>query len=104
MAEYTKDQLINAGGKLWEKNDKHRVYFNNIATLYGLDLGFYNTGNISSAQLDGEKISNTQARKILVDLDSGKFFFDLDDKKFHWTGIDPADINRLVKSITKKIG
>lgn len=59
--------LIDNGGKEWQKAGKHRVYLSSaqISDAIGLSVSRYNTGNISSARLKGEKISNTQAEKII---------------------------------------
>jgi len=72
------------GGKLWEKHGKCRVYFEGayIANDYGLEWTRYNTGNISSASLNGERISNSECRRIL-DFFTGKFWFDFADNDFH---------------------
>lgn len=56
--------LIEQGGKLWEGGPHRRVYLNNWLELAGLEVNRYNTGNISSAYLDGEKISNTKASEL----------------------------------------
>lgn len=50
----------------WTARDgSTRRYINNWHTLAGLELGRYNTGNIRWACLNDEKISNTQANRIL---------------------------------------
>lgn len=54
-----------------------RIYFN--ATDLGLEIGRYNTGNISYAKIDGERISNCEARRIL----GSKAYFDLTDNTLH---------------------
>lgn len=56
-------QLIAAGGKEWKSQDGrlHRVYFQ-VATLIGFECDQYKTGNISSATLAGQEISNALAR------------------------------------------
>lgn len=69
--------LINAGGKLWEKNGMSRIYFN--ASLIGLDISRYKTGNISSATLNGDSISNSEAGRI----EMIKIWFDAKDGQFH---------------------
>ena len=85
--------LTDEGGKLWEKtterDELRRVYFNSetIADAIGLDVSYYNTGNVSGATLDGGRISNFEARRILGGL-TGKFFYDYADGKFHWTSSD----------------
>lgn len=61
------EKLVEIGGKVWEKGGHKRIYVNGDAALeavFGLALGRYNSGAISSAFLCGEKISNSQARKI----------------------------------------
>lgn len=75
-------------GNLWEKGGHRRIYFNaaTIATSQGLDWGRYNTGNISSASLNGQKISNNACRRILDDLQYVKLWYDLTDRKFYSKG------------------
>lgn len=87
------EQLIAIGGALWEKAGMRRIYFNNAAELYGLTYSTYKTGNISSARLDGEEISNSQASKILNKI--GKIYFDLADDKIkgdRWTSQDTLNV------------
>lgn len=67
--------LIGVGGRLWERGSMRRVYFNDVGRFIGLDVTRYSTGNIQSATLNGEHISNTKARKMLDSL--GKVYFDL---------------------------
>jgi hypothetical protein len=73
----TLDQLVTAGGSLWEKGDVRRVYFNHLAELFRLKLSHYNTGNVSGAQLDGMTISNTEGKRIAADLAATKLWVDL---------------------------
>lgn len=83
-AEYRLQQL----GNRWQKNGMDRVYFNNLAEWYGLRLSYYNTGNICSAELNGERISNNSARHYLSKL-NGKIWFDLTTGRFESKNIDP---------------
>ena len=62
-------------GSLWEKYGKRRVYIK-IEEALDIDVHYYNTGNISSACMNGETISNSKAREIL----SGKCYIDLNDE------------------------
>lgn len=77
--------LTGFGGSHWQKYGKDRVYFDAaaIASRQGLDWSNYKTGNISSARLNGEKISNSEARRILDEFQWFKIWFDLDDGQFH---------------------
>jgi len=40
-------RLIAKGGRLWEKAGMRRLYFNNLAELYGLELEYYKTGKFA---------------------------------------------------------
>lgn len=52
--------------KIWEKGSYKRAYLSEkaVATAIGMTFRKYKTGNIAEATLDGEKISNSEARKI----------------------------------------
>jgi hypothetical protein len=64
---YTAEQIEAIGGKRWTKGDITRVYISDdtLADLVGLDVTRYRTGNIQSATLRGERVSNTEAKRIL---------------------------------------
>ena len=62
-------KLIEIGCTVWEKYGRKRIYINSdeeIEKVFGLSVGRYNSGWISSAFLNGEKISNSQARRLLA--------------------------------------
>ncbi len=75
-------KLIEIGGVEWSKNGKHRIYFNNLAELFGLKIERYNTGQICSATLDGDKISNKVAHNYLIELMDVKIWFDVKTQEF----------------------
>lgn len=61
--------LTEIGCTVWEKYCRKRIYVNSddqIEKVFGLSVSRYNTGNICSAFLNGEKISNSQARRLLT--------------------------------------
>jgi hypothetical protein len=89
-------------GREWTKDDYHRIYFDDLPALYGLSVSRYNSGNISGASLDGERISNGAAGRILAALD-GKLYYDLADGKYHGKGIDPDHFRPLVTAIKAKV-
>lgn len=62
---------------------KDRRYVNNLADLIGLEVSHYGTGNICYAALNGEKISNAAAGRIL----GAKVWLDPDDQVHvdYWT-------------------
>jgi len=73
------DELTALGFKRWQKNGMDRLYIN--ATALGLNCTHYKTGNISSAEFQGESISNSHARQMLdaktyIDVKLEKVFSD----------------------------
>ena len=58
------------GATVWEKGANKRLYFNTAAEkIIGLEYSRYKSGNISSATLKGEVISNSEARRYLAAID-----------------------------------
>ena len=53
-------------GSKWihPKTGEVRYYVNDAWKYGGLELDFYNTGNIAIAKLDGEKISNSEGDRL----------------------------------------
>ena len=89
--ELTQDQierLINAGASRWTKYERDRLYIKKLADLIGLSYTKYNTGNISSAELNGETISNSECNRILAALD--KAYIDLKTNTVYIDGRDDA--------------
>lgn len=72
MNKYNVEKIREIGNE-WIKGEHHRIYINNYSDLIGLSVNHYGTGNISSASLNGEKISNTRAKKLL----GGTVFYDI---------------------------
>ncbi len=60
-------------GKEWKHptTGEVRYYIDVVEAVKfnGLNVEFYNTGNICYAELDGVEISNTKARNILADVE-----------------------------------
>jgi len=70
------EKAANKGFARWTKGDMDRLYFN-ITDNGALDIDCYNSGNIRRAYLNGEKISNSRANRILatrayLDLNTGE--------------------------------
>ncbi len=93
------EQRLAKIGKLWERGEMKRLYFNGLEQFIGLEFSTYKTGNIKSARLNGESISNTQARGIVSQLSYGKVYFDLADKKFYGRDIDRDLLTTIVDGI-----
>lgn len=92
----TKQETINTlvndfDGSLWENYGKSRIYFNGpeIAESQGLSWSNYNSGNISSASLNGDKVSNSECKRILGGFQWVKVWYDVASGKFYQKG-DPG--------------
>ena len=82
------ERLVNAGASRWTKYERDRLYIKRLADLIGLSYTKYNTGNISSAELNGEGISNSECNRILAALD--KAYIDLKTNTIYIDGRDDA--------------
>lgn len=92
--------LKQIGGSEWMKNGMHRVYFNDLPALYGLSCEHYGTGNISSAKLNGEGISNSHARKLISAL-SGKFWYDVTSGTFQGQYLSKEIVATLAENVRR---
>jgi len=86
-------------GKEWINGNNHRIYFNDLAKLLGLVVEKYNTGSISYAELNGQKISNSSASKMISNLYYAKVWFDFTTEKFESKNISSDDFNTIVEKI-----
>lgn len=82
------ERLINAGASRWTKYERDRLYIKRLADLIGLSYTKYNTGNISSAELNGETISNSECNRILAALN--KAYIDLKTNTIYIDGREDA--------------
>ncbi len=84
------EALIYAGGKLWEREGKRRVYFNNLHEWIGLE--FPNKGKYGGEKfprLDGKPVQDHIAQRLLAACDGTRIFFDLDAQKWRAQPVDP---------------
>jgi len=95
------DTLKSLGNE-WQKAGHHRIYINDLPTLYGLSVTRYNTGNISRATLDGERLSNSNAMKLMTDLDFGKLWWDVPTSQWQSKGLSEQAVRRLIDAIEAK--
>lgn len=82
QAEKTTEQkLEDLGIEAWERDDMKRYYINEamFEAVFGLEIDRYNSGNICSAYLNGEKISNSRAGKLIG---GKKIYFDAKTQKW----------------------
>lgn len=92
-------RLIQAGGRRWTKAGHNRIYLNNLAELYGLRYGTYNTGKICWAELDGERISNSSARQILSALSSARVWYDCNTGRVEAKGLTEKAHERIMAAL-----
>ena len=71
------EDLESLGFKRWTKGDKDRMYID--ARCLGLEVGYYNTGNVRWAEFEGSSISNAEARRLL----GAKTYIDLKTNKIY---------------------
>lgn len=91
-------RLLKVGSE-WRKANMHRIYVNNLARWYGLELDHYKTGNIAAASLDGQHISNGQSRKIEGRLCMAKVWYDVTTARFMGQSISTDDLECIVENI-----
>lgn len=95
------DALIEIGGRRWQKNGSDRIYFNDLYTWMGLSVTAYKTGNVASAKLNGESISNTKARRIMQELAACKLYYDVAEGQFKTSGFANA-LNQTINLETAR--
>jgi hypothetical protein len=89
------EKLVKIGGKLWEKGNLKRVYFNETAlkTFYGYKY------NSFGHTVDGAKISSSNGCYISRTLANAKFWFDLNTGEFASKGLKEDMQDKIVKCI-----
>lgn len=70
------DEIAATIGKLWEKDTLRRYYISadKVRELIGLEVTRYGTGNVSYAELNGEKISNAKGSSYYRIATNCKFY------------------------------
>lgn len=101
--------LINAGGKEWKSacGSKHRIYFNNLEEIFNKKNDFeystYKSGNVSSASLNFDKLANSRAQSLLMALNSGVLYYDLNDEKFYYSQLNNSAVKNLGEELIQII-
>jgi hypothetical protein len=95
----TVEKLVALGGKLWEKGDMKRVYFNyeELASFYGLEYDGW------KFTVDGEKVSNNSGHQFASALRDGKFWFDLVTGEFASKGMSERMTAKIIDRITEAV-
>lgn len=71
------EKLVAMGAKRWQKAGYDRLYIN--AKAVGLYVEYYNSGNVRYAEWRDEKISNSEAYRML----GAKVYIDVETMKVH---------------------
>lgn len=99
-------EIMKQIGNEWQKGDKHRIYFNNLSEIYGLNCEYYNSGNICGADLNGERISNSKAKQLIGKLLSCKVWYDVNEGKLMSTvpqnDTAAAEMCKIIRSKIKQ--
>jgi len=97
------EKLLQIGNE-WKKGTMHRIYFSNLPKLYGLNIQRHKTGNIKSATLNEEKISNNKATKLEIALNSGKMWYNVNTGKINSKDLSEKQQEIIISNIKKLIG
>ena len=97
----TQLDIIKTLGREWRTADgtHQRVYFTNLYGLYELEVERYGSGNVSSAKLDGMKITNTAARHVCTCLDFATVYYDVVAGTYGSTGLVNSQFIKIVAAI-----
>ena len=95
MSNQIENKLIELGGNLWTQGEHRRIYLNNWLELAGVNITRYGTGNISSASINGSKLSNAKASELT----GVKVFWDCNAESLMFQGRARAldDIKPMLK-------
>ena len=91
------EERENKGFNHWAKGDMDRLYSNVEKSEY-LDVDYYKSGNVSSAYLEGERISNAEAYRIM----SVKCFIDLKNNNELVVQYGNEEVQKLVRELAEK--
>ena len=92
------DALEKKGFNRWTKGNMDRLYFNIEKSGY-LDVDYYKTGNVRSAYLNGERISNAEAYRLM----SVKCFINLKHENNLVFQYGSLEAREVVEGVVKKI-
>jgi len=95
MADERVTLLLEIGGRRWKQGRLDRIYFNRPAQRGGLEVDYYKTGNVKSAKLNGEHLSNTKARGLLA----GKLWWDVAENQWDWKDLPDDMAGAAIESI-----
>lgn len=92
------EALEKKGFNRWTKGDMDRLYFS-LEKAGALELDYYKSGNLRSADLDGERISNAEACRLLA----VKCFIDLKHENKLVIQYGGPEAQEVVANVVKKV-
>lgn len=87
----------------WTRDSMHRLYVRDLPAAYGLEIDCYRTGNICDARVDGERVSNSEGRRILGRLSMAKIYYDYADSQWHGKNVNQRDFERIVARLLSSV-
>ena len=94
--------LLDGGAVRWTKYGKDRIYLRNfLKENSGLEIERYNSGNISSAKLNGEKISNSMAGRILGIMEVS--YYDIQKDTFFTGETRQDEVRPIIMAAIEKV-
>jgi hypothetical protein len=103
MAELSVEKLVAVGGKEWKKGNFHRIYFNNIHELHGLDAKFDEQGKFEYAHMLWAEVEEEYARRVIAHFADSKFWYDVKEKAFAYKNMDEDEFNVCIDTVNMKI-
>jgi DNA repair protein RadC len=102
----TIEELTAAGGEEWKEDTQHRINFNvpALSKLIHFEVQRSEAGKISGGTLKGQPLSNIAARKIYAALMAGKFFYDMNDIRFHYDPLIEEYAKAAINTLRGKTG
>lgn len=87
----------------WNKAGATKVYFTNLEELYGLKFISSESGKITDVTVDGESIILPKGLILRSKLAFGHVWFDFEEGKFGFDGLDFLVANRIIDEILSRI-
>lgn len=95
-------KLEKMGAVRWTQYGHDRLYLNKAGSkLAGLEISRYNTGRVSLAKLDGEKIPNSRGGLIAGTVEDA--YIDLTDNKIYYVRTSDELVVQAIQNLKKNL-
>ena len=100
--QITRETLIQIGGSEWQRDEKRRIYFNDLMALAGIEAGFFKSSRrVSFCRIDGVGVSHSAGERAINSLPT-KLWWDVLTQQFCSLGSD-ALVEKIVSAITARV-